>query len=85
MKQIPCPLHGLRPVAEFIYGGIYRSMPDPKSVDHLTWGDYVFHRHSLPGIQTEWWCHLPSQTWILVERDTLTDTILRTYLPSAPP
>ena len=27
----------------------------------------------------EWWCHLPSSTWFIAERDTVTDEILRTY------
>jgi sarcosine oxidase subunit delta len=31
----------------------------------------------------EWWCHLPTATWFIAERDTVTDEILKTY-PAAP-
>ena len=35
------------------------------------------------GIQTEWWYHLASGTGFLAERDTRSDEILRTFLPTA--
>ena len=27
MKLLPCPINGLRPISEFVYGGEYREMP----------------------------------------------------------
>lgn len=79
MKIMSCPINGSRPISEFVYGGEIRSMPDPQ-VDDVTWADYVFNRNGAPGIKQEWWCHVPSNTWFIAERDTQKDEILRTYL-----
>lgn len=79
MKIMSCPINGSRPISEFVYGGEIRSMPDPQ-VDDLTWADYVFNRNGAPGIKQEWWCHIPSNTWFIAERDTQKAEILRTYL-----
>ena len=79
MKLIPCPLNGLRPAEEFLYGGELRSMPDPASADDARWSEYVFHRSGGPGVKREWWCHLPSGYWFVLERDTTSDEILRTW------
>ncbi|HEY9907843.1 MAG TPA: sarcosine oxidase subunit delta [Thermosynechococcaceae cyanobacterium] len=78
MKLLTCPINGTRSISEFIYGGEVRS--DPRTVDDAAWADYVFNRNNAPGIKQEWWCHAPSNTWFVAERDTLTDEILRTYL-----
>lgn len=80
MKLIPCPINGLRPVSEFIYGGEVRPMPDPNTSDDDTWADYVFNRTGAPGVKQEWWCHIPSNTWFIVDRNTLTDEIIKSYL-----
>lgn len=75
-----CPINGTRPISEFVYGGEVRLMPDPNSVDDETWAAYVFNRNSVPGIQQEWWCHTPSNTWFIADRNTVTDEVLGTYL-----
>jgi sarcosine oxidase subunit delta len=31
-------------------------------------------------VKKEWWCHTPSGVWFIAERDTTTDTVLRSYL-----
>jgi sarcosine oxidase subunit delta len=80
MKQLTCPINGTRSITEFIYGGEFRIMPNPQSVSDTTWAAYVFHRNGAPGTKQEWWCHSPSNTWFIAERNTLTDEILRTYL-----
>jgi sarcosine oxidase, subunit delta len=80
MKLIPCPINGLRPVSEFVYGGEVRLMPDPNTTDDDTWADYVFNRAGVPGVKQEWWCHTPSNTWFILDRDTLTDEIMQSYL-----
>ncbi|MDX2241939.1 MAG: sarcosine oxidase subunit delta [Leptolyngbyaceae cyanobacterium bins.302] len=80
MKIMTCPINGARPIAEFVYGGEVRPMPDPQSVDDAEWADYVFNRNGAPGTKQEWWCHTPSNTWFIAERNTLTDQIHRTYL-----
>lgn len=83
MKLIPCPLNGLRPAEEFLYGGEVRAMPDPASCDDTQWARYVFNRSGIPAVKREWWCHTPSGYWFIAERDTLTDQILRTLEVSA--
>lgn len=80
MKLMTCPINGERPISEFVYGGEVRPMPDPAIATDLAWADYVFNKDSVPGIKQEWWCHAPSNTWFLADRNTLTDEVLRTYL-----
>jgi sarcosine oxidase subunit delta len=81
MKLIPCPLNGLRPADEFIYAGEVRSMPDPARCSDADWARFVFHRSGVPGVKQEWWCHTPSGYWFIIERDTTTDTIIRSFPP----
>ena len=83
MKLLTCPLNGPRPINEFAYGGEVRPMPDPDTCTDAEWSDYVFNRSGVAGVKREWWCHSPSGVWFLAERDTTTDTILRTFLASA--
>jgi sarcosine oxidase, subunit delta len=80
MKVMTCPINGTRPISEFVYGGEVRLMPDPQSVDDVAWADYIFNRNGVAGVKQEWWCHTPSNTWFLIDRNTVTDEILRTYL-----
>ena len=80
MKTLDCPVNGPRPIQEFHYGGEVREMPDPASVDDGQWANYVFNRRGEPGLKKEWWYHMPSGTWLIAERDTVKDEILRTYL-----
>jgi sarcosine oxidase subunit delta len=79
MKLIPCPLNGLRPADEFVYGGEVRVAPDPAQASDAEWARYVFHRSGVPGIKQEWWCHTPSGYWFIAERDTLRDEFLTSY------
>lgn len=76
MKRIPCPGLGLRPASEFLYGGEVR-LPPPEDADERAWTEYVFHRSGAPGALMEWWHHRPSGRWLVLERDTLRDRILR--------
>lgn len=80
MKILTCPINGPRPVSEFAYGGELREMPDPARASDLEWTDYVFNRNSVPGVKREWWCHTASGVWFIAERDTGSDSVLRTYL-----
>jgi sarcosine oxidase subunit delta len=86
MKLMTCPINGRRAISEFACGGELREMPDAATVSDQAWADYVFNRSGVPGVKQEWWCHTPSGVWFIAERDTTTDTILRTYLypPAAP-
>jgi sarcosine oxidase subunit delta len=75
MKLIPCPLNGLRPADEFVYGGEVRYMPDPATSSDTQWARYVFNRSGIAGVKHEWWCHIASGFWFILERDTLTDEV----------
>lgn len=79
MKLMTCPINGTRCISEFAYGGELRAAP-AVTVSDQRWAEYLFHRSGAAGIKQEWWCHLPSNTWFIAERDTAKDHILRTYL-----
>jgi sarcosine oxidase subunit delta len=85
MKLLACPLNGVRPIAEFVYAGELRNMPDPDATGDREWAQYVFHRNGAAGVKRELWYHAPSGTWLIAERDTQRDQVLATYLPSDPP
>lgn len=80
MKLMHCPVNGVRPIAEFQYVGEFREMPDPVACSDGQWADYVFNRNGAPGVKREWWCHIPSNTWFIAERDTAADRVLCTWL-----
>jgi sarcosine oxidase subunit delta len=80
MKIMTGPVNGPRAISEFAYGGEIRPMPDPATCSDDEWADYVFNRNGSPGVKCEWWCHTPSNTWFVAERDTARDVVLRTYL-----
>lgn len=84
MKLINCPVNGLRPLSEFVFGGEFRSMPDAASCSDQEWAAYVHYRNGAPGTRKEWWYHIASGTWFVAERDTLSDEIKQTYLYSKP-
>lgn len=80
MKLMTCPINGTRPISEFAYWGEIRPAPDANTCTDDRWADYVFNRNGAPGVKKEWWCHTPSNTWFIAERDTEKDKVLRTYL-----
>jgi sarcosine oxidase subunit delta len=80
MKLLKCPINGVRPLNEFMFGGECREMPDPDSSSDLVWASYVHYRDNAPGMKKEWWYHTPSGTWFIAERNTMTDEVLSTYL-----
>ena len=80
MKQLKCPINGLRPLQEFHYGGEFREMPDPADCSDEQWADYVFNRSGEPGVKREWWYHIPSGTWFVAVRDVVADQVVKTEL-----
>ena len=80
MKLLRCPINGLRPLSEFVFGGEVRSMPDAAACSDAEWADYVFNRRGEPGLRKEWWYHSASGTWFIAERDNLKDEFVQTYL-----
>jgi sarcosine oxidase subunit delta len=80
MKLLTCPINGIRPISEFLFGGEYREMPNPDTTNDVIWADYVFNRNNVPSVKKEWWFHSPSGTWFIAERNTITDEVSKTYL-----
>lgn len=80
MKLLRCPINGLRPLSEFLFGGEVRDMPETAAITDEVWADYVFNRQGEPGVRKEWWYHGASGTWFIAERDNLKDEFVRTYL-----
>ncbi len=80
MKLLDCPINGLRPLQEFLFGGELRTMPDPVGSSDKEWTAYLFNRQGEPGVRREWWYHQASGTWFIAERDNLKDEFIRTYL-----
>lgn len=80
MKQLTCPINGLRDISEFQYLGPKRttSSEDPDAVVA-----HVFFYENPMGFMIEWWRHRPTNTVFLAERHTVTDEVLRTWLPDA--
>jgi len=79
MKLLTCPLNGPRNITEFDYGGEYHPLPSAESCDLKNWVEYVYFHENPAGIVLEWWCHTATSYWFLAERDTVSDTVLRTF------
>ena len=79
MKLLRCPLNGVRPIDEFVYGGEVRIGPDAAACTDAQWTDHVFNRNGSASRKREWWCHIASGYWFIAERDTATDVVLDTY------
>lgn len=79
MKIMPCPLNGPRNISEFVWGGEVVIHPDPATCTDEEWVDYVLMENNTPGVVREWWYHAPTAYWIIAERDTMSDEIIRTY------
>lgn len=79
MKILDCPLNGPRNIAEFTYGGEFHVMPNPDDCSDRNWAEHVFFDDNVAGVVVEWWCHTASSYWFLVERDTRSDQVLRTF------
>ena len=82
MKILTCPLNGPRNIDEFQYLGPVRPAPDPEATSDDDWARHLFRAENRPGAMTEWWRHTASNTVFLAERDIVSDSILRTWLPT---
>lgn len=79
MKILNCPLNGPRNISEFICFGEVTDMPNPNELSDEQWADYMWMSNNIAGIVREWWCHTATSYWFIVERNTITDEILKTY------
>lgn len=82
MKIMRCPLNGERNIQEFTYFGPIRVTRDPAAASDDAWAEHLFFPPNPAGLVREWWCHLPTNYFFIVERDTRTDEIIRTYAPT---
>lgn len=80
MKLLHCPEIGPRPLSEFVFGGELRPMPDADACSDAEWSDYVYNRQGAPALKREWWYHSPTGTWLIAERNTLSDIVQQTWL-----
>ena len=78
MKQLKCPLNGLRNISEFTYGGEFHVQPDPVECTKEEWVEYIFFHDNHAGEVVEWWCHSASSYWFVARRNTITDTVIET-------
>lgn len=85
MKIIPCPLNGPRNVSEFMCAGPVKIPSDSVSAGEETWADYLFMEDNRSGAVLEWWCHLASSYWFILERDTGTDEVIAAWRPEERP
>ena len=81
MKILHCPINGPKNVDEFQYLGPSRQEA-PETADLIL--ARLFYPANPSGLLVEWWRHTPSNTVFLAERNTLTDEVVRTWLPTGP-
>lgn len=78
MKQLRCPLNGLRNISEFVWLGEVKPEPDPDTCTDAEWAAYVFLEQNLAGVVYEWWVHTPSNMVFIARRNTVTDEVIET-------
>jgi sarcosine oxidase subunit delta len=82
MKLMTCPLNGPRPSPSSSTGAKSAPCRTRTTCSDDEWADYVFNRNGAPGVKKEWWCHTPSNTWFIAERDTEKGQVVRTHVPA---
>jgi len=77
MLLIPCPWCGPRAETEFSCAGEARArVADGEGLDEQAWADRLYGRDNLRGEAAELWWHVHGcQQWLLVRRDTLTQSV----------
>lgn len=86
MLRIPCPVCGERDYTEFRYGGdATKTRPPHGTGSRKDWHDYVFVFDNPKGPHREYWQHvLGCRQWLVLERNTATNTVGRSCLPRDP-
>ena len=79
---LSCPNCGPRDVEEFRCAGEVTVRPKASpSLRELA--DYVYLRRNVAGVHREWWYHRSGcGLWFLADRDTRTNAVVRTELPT---
>jgi len=75
--RIPCPCCGPRDRREFTYYGASVFLDRPAEDAGLdAWDDYLHLRDNPAGVTRDLWYHDPCQSWLEVERNTVTHEVL---------
>jgi len=78
---LDCPCCGTREVSDFAFGGELTARPSA-SASAREVNAALYMRRNVAGVQREWWYHRSGcHAWFLADRDTRTNTVLRTGLP----
>ena len=83
MKILNCPLNGPRNISEFFCLGEVKTVPPPDA-GMADWVDFVFTERNPAGLVREWWIHIATNYVFIVDRDTLTEEIIKTYRVNDP-
>lgn len=83
MKILNCPLNGPRNISEFACLGEVKTAP-PSDAGMADWANFVFTERNTAGLVREWWIHIATNYMFIVDRDTLTEEIIRTYRVNDP-
>jgi heterotetrameric sarcosine oxidase delta subunit len=79
---LTCPNCGPREVTDFGFGGEVNPRP-ASSPSQRELNTYNYFRKNVAGVQREWWYHRSGcRDWFIAERDTRTNEVLFTALPS---
>ncbi len=74
---IPCPNCGPRDAYEFKFGGESKSSPtlntNLKDLRH-----YFYFNKNVAGIHEESWYHGACDSWLVIRRDTVSNTVIET-------
>src|SRR6185436_15688452 len=82
---LTCPNCGVREVTDFGYGGEVTARPSSRP-ERRELNAYNYFRRNVAGVQREWWFHRSGcRAWFLAERDTRTNVVEWTALPSEAP
>ena len=78
---VECPNCGPREIAELRCAGEVTHRPkDTPTVRELN--EYIYFRANEAGVQREWWFCRACEDWFLAERNTVTNEVLKTWLPA---
>jgi sarcosine oxidase subunit delta len=81
---VACPNCGPREVEELRNAGETTRRPtSTPTVRELN--EYVYFRDNIAGVHREWWFCRVCEDWFLAERHTVTNEVVRTWLPTPQP
>ena len=75
----------MREVTDFSFGGEAKARPRERP-SRRELNEYNYFRRNVAGVQREWWFHRSGcRAWFVAERDTRTNEVHWTALPSDAP